>query len=158
MLLEKQFSRRFDEVGFSLFHPSQHSRCPQIVLQDDHLPMFVQSTSERDAVLGVVWLSASEQADLTQYVDGCFVAVSESDALYRGPLPLNLPWSQSFYLCCQDVSDACVFIVYMLIAKQIRNFIQKFYQFVEGVSQHHRNIDELLSKVCSTTFYCCHFL
>lgn len=30
---------------------------------------------------------------------------------------------------------------------QIRSFIQKFYQFVEGVSQHHRNIDELLSKV-----------
>lgn len=26
-------------------------------------------------------------------------------------------------------------------------FIQKFYAFVEGVSQHHRDIDELLSKV-----------
>jgi hypothetical protein len=30
---------------------------------------------------------------------------------------------------------------------QIRNFIQKFYHFVDGVSQHHGNIDELLNKV-----------
>jgi hypothetical protein len=30
---------------------------------------------------------------------------------------------------------------------QIRDFVQRFYQFVEGVSQHHRNVDELLSKV-----------
>ena len=32
--------------------------------------------------------------------------------------------------------------------EQIRDFVQRFYQFVEGVSQHHRNVDELLSKVC----------
>jgi len=43
---------------------------------------------------------------------------------------LTLPWSQSFYLCCQD----------------IRSYVQNFYQFIEGVSQHHRNIDDLLSK------------
>ena len=30
---------------------------------------------------------------------------------------------------------------------QIRDFVQRFYQFVEGVSQHHRNVDELMSKV-----------
>ena len=35
----------------------------------------------------------------------------------------------------------------MLIWDQIRDFVQRFYQFVEGVSQHHRNVDELLSKV-----------
>jgi hypothetical protein len=80
--------------------------------------MLVQNAGERDSVLGVVWLSASAQAELNKI-----------------PLPLSLPWSQSFYLCCQD----------------IRNFIQRFYQFVEGVSQHHRNIDELLSKVCPFT-------
>ncbi|KIM91089.1 hypothetical protein PILCRDRAFT_811606 [Piloderma croceum F 1598] len=101
MLLEKQFSRLFEEI----------------VLQDDHLPMLVQNINERDEILGVVWLSASEQAELI-----------------KNAFPLNLPWSQSFYLCCQD----------------IRSFIQKFYQFVEGVSQHHRNIDELLSKSLDT--------
>lgn len=35
------------------------------------------------------------------------------------------------------------------ILYQIRGFIQKFYTFVEGVSDHHRNIDDLLSKVSS---------
>jgi Exocyst complex subunit Sec15-like len=35
---------------------------------------------------------------------------------------------------------------------QIRDFVQRFYQFVEGVSQHHRNVDELLSKVCDHLF------
>lgn len=34
---------------------------------------------------------------------------------------------------------------------QIDNFAKKFYQFVEGVSSHHRNVDELLGKV-KTTF------
>ncbi|KAF7985236.1 hypothetical protein HWV62_7888 [Athelia sp. TMB] len=101
MLLEKQFSGRFDEI----------------ILQDDHFPMLAQNESERESVLNVVWLDPVELEDLN-----------------RQSLPLNLPWSQSFYLCCQD----------------IRSFIQKFYQFVEGVSQHHRNIDDLLSKSLDT--------
>ncbi|KII94938.1 hypothetical protein PLICRDRAFT_120833 [Plicaturopsis crispa FD-325 SS-3] len=101
MLLEKQFSRRFDDI----------------VLRDDHTNMFVQNATELESVLSVVWLNPTEQEELKQTA-----------------LPLNLPWSQSFYLCCQD----------------IRSFIQKFYQFVEGVSQHHRNIDELLSKSLDT--------
>ena len=35
----------------------------------------------------------------------------------------------------------------ILTRNQIRDFVQRFYSFVEGVSQHHRNVDELLSKV-----------
>ncbi|KAG1752614.1 exocyst complex subunit Sec15-like-domain-containing protein [Suillus paluster] len=96
-LLEGQFSRRFDDI----------------ILQDDHLPMQVTTSSERDSVLAVVWLGPSEQ-----------------EALAKSALPLSLPWSQGFYQCCED----------------IRNFIQKFYHFVDGVSQHHGNIDELLNK------------
>ncbi|KAJ8584776.1 exocyst complex subunit Sec15-like protein [Rhizopogon salebrosus TDB-379] len=85
----------------------------KIVLEDDHLPMQITMLSERDSVLAVVWLSPSEQETLAQSV-----------------LPLSLPWSQGFYLCCQE----------------IRSFIQQFYHFVDGVSQHHGNIDELLNK------------
>ncbi|KAK0490802.1 rsec15 [Armillaria novae-zelandiae] len=96
-LLEAQFSRRFDSI----------------IQHDDHLSMYIETTSELATVLEIVWLSESEQADIEQRA-----------------LPVDLPWSQTFYLCCQD----------------IRGFIQKFYAFVEGVSQHHRNIDELLSK------------
>ncbi|KAF9247375.1 exocyst complex subunit Sec15-like-domain-containing protein [Melanogaster broomeanus] len=85
----------------------------EVVFKDDYLPMQVTTASERDSVLSGVWLSASEL-----------------ESLSKSALPLNLPWSQSFYLWCQD----------------IRTFIQKFYQFVEGVSQHHGNIDDLLSR------------
>ncbi|KAG7096752.1 hypothetical protein E1B28_004164 [Marasmius oreades] len=84
-----------------------------IIQQDDYLPMLVQSEQEINTVLDVVFLSRNKKQELQQ-----------------AALPQNLPWSQTFYLCCEDV----------------RGFIQKFYAFVEGVSQHHRNIDELLSK------------
>ncbi|KAJ7682603.1 rsec15 [Mycena polygramma] len=84
-----------------------------IVQQDDHLPMQIETDNQASTVLDVVWISEEEK-----------------QAILSSPLPYNLPWSQTFYLCCQD----------------IRSFIQKFYAFVEGVQQHHRNIDELLNK------------
>ncbi|KAH9985200.1 exocyst complex component sec15 subunit [Russula compacta] len=100
-LLERQFSKRFKDI----------------VVQDDYLPMHVDTPTEKNTVLKVVWLSSTEKAELSS-----------------ASTPLNFPWSQSFYLCCQD----------------IRDFVQRFYQFVEGVSQHHRNVDELLSKSLDT--------
>ncbi|OBZ77174.1 Exocyst complex component 6 [Grifola frondosa] len=92
-------------------------RFDSIVSQDDCLSMYVEKASERDSVLDTVWLVRTER-----------------DELFKSTLPFNLPWSQSFYLCCQD----------------IRNFVQNFYQFIEGVSQHHRDIDDLLSKSLDT--------
>ncbi|KAF8165519.1 exocyst complex component, sec15 subunit [Crassisporium funariophilum] len=80
---------------------------------DDNTPMKVQNGGDIDMVLDVVWVSETERNELKQM-----------------PLPNDLPWSQTFFSCCQD----------------IRTFIQKFYAFVEGVSQHHRDIDEILSK------------
>ncbi len=44
-----------------------------------------------------------------------------------------MPFSQSFPLCCI----------------LIRNLVDQFYQFVEGVDQHHADIDELLRNVSS---------
>ncbi|KAH9002467.1 exocyst complex component sec15 subunit [Lactarius hatsudake] len=88
-------------------------RFRDIVVQDDYQPMHVEKPLEKEAVLKVVWISGSEQSEQA-----------------GASTPLNFPWSQSFYLCCED----------------IRDFVQRFYQFVEGVSQHHRNVDELLSK------------
>ncbi|KDQ64317.1 hypothetical protein JAAARDRAFT_52281 [Jaapia argillacea MUCL 33604] len=96
-LLEKQFSKRFEEI----------------ILQDDNVPMYVEKPTEMNAVLEVAWVGRAEQEELVMQ-----------------QLPASLPWSQSFYLCSQD----------------IRNFIRRFYQFVEGVPQHHRNVDDLLSK------------
>ncbi|KAI9507508.1 exocyst complex component sec15 subunit [Russula earlei] len=92
-------------------------RFKDIVVQDDYQPMHVDKPTEKDAVLKVVWLSSAERAELSGF-----------------STPLTFPWSQSFYLCCED----------------IRDFVQRFYQFIEGVSQHHRNVDELLSKSLDT--------
>ncbi|CCM05576.1 uncharacterized protein FIBRA_07803 [Fibroporia radiculosa] len=100
-ILERKFAQRFESI----------------VSQDDCLPMYVETTAERDGVLNTVWLNLDERQQLA-----------------TATLPLALPWSQSFYLCCQDV----------------RNFVQNFYQFLEGVSQHHRNIDDLLSRSLDT--------
>ncbi|KAI0700779.1 rsec15 [Cytidiella melzeri] len=88
-------------------------RFEDIVSQDELVPMYIEKASERSSVIDTVWLRSQER-----------------DSLIQSSLPLNLPWSQGFYLCCQD----------------IRSFVQNFYQFLEGVSQHHRNIDDLLSK------------
>ena len=53
------------------------------------------------------------------------------DELAAHGFPLALPFSQTYPLCCMD----------------IRSFVDQFYQFVEGVSDHHKDIDELLRKV-----------
>ncbi|KAI0031663.1 exocyst complex component sec15 subunit [Vararia minispora EC-137] len=103
-LLERQFSKRFKDI----------------IANDDLQPMVVETISERDAVLRVVWLQKGEQEELAQVQP-----------------PTSFPWSQGFYLACEDVNS-------------IRSFVQRFYQFIEGVSQHHRNVDELLSKSLET--------
>ncbi|KAJ6515690.1 rsec15 [Mycena sanguinolenta] len=96
-----------------LLETNYNRRFDVIVQGDDHLPMQIETQNQATTVLDVVWISEEEK-----------------QAIEQSPFPYNLPWSQTFYLCCQD----------------IRAFIQKFYEFVEGVSQHHRNVDELMSK------------
>ncbi|PPR04050.1 hypothetical protein CVT24_010625 [Panaeolus cyanescens] len=88
------------------------NRFEAIVRQDDHTPMRAESTKEIEMILDVVWVDEKERNEIKQ-----------------SPPNYPLPWSETFYLCCQD----------------IKTFIQKFYAFVEGVSQH-RDIDELLSR------------
>lgn len=84
-----------------------------IIQQDDCLPMYVEQAEDLALILDTVWLDPEEREEISQ-----------------GAVPISLPWSQGFYLCCQE----------------IRHFVQIFYQFIEGVAQHHRNIDDLLSK------------
>ncbi|KAK7695756.1 hypothetical protein QCA50_000393 [Cerrena zonata] len=101
------------EKYVSMIEKQFGARFESIISQDDCLPMYVEKASERDSVIDTVWLLSDERQQLQST-----------------PLPLSLPWSQAFYLICQD----------------IRGFVQNFYQFIEGVAQHHRNIDDLLSK------------
>ncbi|KAF8591599.1 exocyst complex subunit Sec15-like protein [Ramaria rubella] len=93
---------------------NQYSKRFQVIVhQDDHLPMRVDGPSDRDAVIASVWLSDAEIAELR-----------------LASLPITFPWSQTFYLCCQD----------------IRTFVDKYYKFVEGVAQYQRDIDDLLGN------------
>ncbi len=67
-LLEAQFSRRFDSVSFFRAHDHCYAKgyCFQIIQHDDHLSMYIETTSELATVLEIVWLSESEQADIEQ--------------------------------------------------------------------------------------------
>ncbi|KAF5363967.1 hypothetical protein D9756_000396 [Leucocoprinus leucothites] len=94
-------------------------RFEAVIRQDDNQPLFIDKDTELQAVLDVVWISETER-----------------NGIKDAPLPQALPWSQSFYLCCQE----------------IRSFIQKFYAFADGVSRHHRDIDDLLSKSLDNLF------
>ncbi|KAG9043424.1 hypothetical protein FS837_009637 [Tulasnella sp. UAMH 9824] len=69
-------------------------------------------------------------ADLEKIVGSCWLRKGQAEELLKSSPPVSLPWSPVFYLTC-----SC-----------IRQFVDKFYSFVEGVSHHHRDIDELLSK------------
>jgi len=60
---------------------------------------------------------------------------------------MSLPFSLTFSRCCKNVSHPRLYTERGVDFFQIRGFVQKFYQFIEGVSQHHRDIDELLGKV-----------
>ncbi|KIK29291.1 hypothetical protein PISMIDRAFT_27231 [Pisolithus microcarpus 441] len=75
-------------------------------------------------------VQASTANELESMLDEVWLTSSDYGALAKRNTPLYLPWSQSFHLCC----------------RHIRIFIQRFYHFVDGVSQHHGNIDDLLSR------------
>ncbi|KAG9018833.1 hypothetical protein FRB90_009120 [Tulasnella sp. 427] len=68
--------------------------------------------------------------ELETVVGSCWLRKGQPEEILKSSLPVTLPWSQVFYQSCSS----------------IRQFVDKFYSFVEGVSHHHRDIDELLSK------------
>lgn len=68
-LLEKQFGSRFSDVSSRDF--VRHMPLltgPQIISQDELLPMYIEQGSERDDVLGTVWLRKQERDSLIQCV------------------------------------------------------------------------------------------
>ena len=115
MLLEKQFSRRFDEVRSLLIRSpiSTHCYC--------RLPckMTICQCSPRMPVNGMRfsvlygWVRRSRPNWPSEFSRSLPQSRYSDTPFYRrSPLPLNLPWSQSFYLCCQDVCTSWHDIVY----------------------------------------------
>ncbi|KAH7105359.1 exocyst complex component, sec15 subunit [Auriculariales sp. MPI-PUGE-AT-0066] len=75
-------------------------------------------------------IQVSTQADRDTLLGLCWLRSAQKDEFANAPLPFSPPFSQTFTLCCRE----------------IRVFAQKFYQFLDGVSQHHRDVDDLLAK------------
>jgi hypothetical protein len=108
----------------------------KIVLDDDHQSMVVNDAEEFDKVVSVSWLpssgewSAAELQGCVRYSSHCVRRVYSLS--FRPGFPLALPFSQTYPLCCID----------------IRSFTEQYYQFSEGFAEHHRDIDDVLRKVC----------
>ncbi|KAG8865136.1 hypothetical protein FRB96_000025 [Tulasnella sp. 330] len=75
-------------------------------------------------------MEVKTKEDLDRALMSCWLQGQKAEELQKIPLPGVLPFSQVFYSCCAFM----------------RQFVDKFYQFVEGVSHQHRDIDELLRK------------
>lgn len=83
------------------------------IRDSEHQPMIVNTAEELEKVLNVCWLRPGD-----------------AELLRGQPLPLALPFSQTYPLCCMD----------------IRNLVDQYYLFSDGFSQHHRDIDDILKK------------
>lgn len=86
----------------------------EAIRQSEHQPMVVHTPEELEKVLDVCWLHAGD-----------------AESLKAQGLPLALPFSQTYPLCCMD----------------IRNLVDQYYTFSDGFSQHHRDIDDILKRV-----------
>lgn len=106
----------------------------QIVSDDDNQPMMVNDQEEFDQVSGVCWLPTGELEQLAMWVPLHRQSHSgAADAHDRQNFPQAMPFSQTYPMCCIN----------------IRNFVDQFYQFTDGVSHHHLDLDEVLRKVSS---------
>ncbi|WFD29125.1 Rab GTPase-binding exocyst subunit S15 [Malassezia sp. CBS 17886] len=68
--------------------------------------------------------------ELDKVLSVCWLKPGEAEQLQAQPFPLSLPFSQTYPLCCMD----------------IRNLVEQYYNFSTGVTQHHRDIDSVLTQ------------
>ena len=68
--------------------------------------------------------------ELAKVLSVCWLKPGEVEALQNQPFPLSLPFSQTYPLCCMD----------------IRNLVEQYYNFSNGFTQYHREIDSILKQ------------
>lgn len=99
--------------------------------------MQVDDADEFSKIISVCWMKEVDVDALQLSVPvGVVLQLDHSLTGHLPPstsqsFPLAMPFSQAYPMCCID----------------IRNFVDLFYQFVDGVSNHHKDTDELLRKV-----------
>ncbi|KAK4689058.1 exocyst complex component 6, partial [Tremellales sp. Uapishka_1] len=75
-------------------------------------------------------MMVNDQEEFDQVAGVCWLATGEMESLAMQGFPQAMPFSQTYPMCCINV----------------RNFVDQFYQFTDGVSQQHLDIDEVLRK------------
>ncbi|ORX36771.1 putative exocyst complex subunit Sec15 [Kockovaella imperatae] len=75
-------------------------------------------------------MMVNDQMEFDQLSSVCWLATGEAESLATQSFPQSMPFSQTYPMCCIN----------------IRNFVDQFYQFTDGVDQQHVNIDEVLRK------------
>lgn len=68
--------------------------------------------------------------ELQKVLNVCWLKPGDADRLRSMSFPLTLPFSQTYPLCCMD----------------IRNLTDQYYQFSDGFSSSHRDVDDILKK------------
>ncbi|TYJ55946.1 hypothetical protein B9479_003331 [Cryptococcus floricola] len=75
-------------------------------------------------------MMVNDQEEFDQVAGVCWLATGEAESLAMQGFPQAMPFSQTYPMCCIN----------------IRNFVDQFYQFTDGVAQQHLDIDEVLRK------------
>ncbi|WWC70274.1 uncharacterized protein I206_104224 [Kwoniella pini CBS 10737] len=75
-------------------------------------------------------MMVNDQEEFDQVAGVCWLAPGEMESLAMQGFPQAMPFSQTYPMCCIN----------------IRNFVDQFYQFTDGVAQQHLDIDEVLRK------------
>ncbi|WWD17361.1 hypothetical protein CI109_101802 [Kwoniella shandongensis] len=75
-------------------------------------------------------MMVNDQEEFDQVAGVCWLATGEMESLAMQGFPQAMPFSQTYPMCCIN----------------IRNFVDQFYQFTDGVAQQHLDIDEVLRK------------
>ncbi|QRW16378.1 exocyst complex component Sec15 [Rhizoctonia solani] len=102
------------------------------ILDGDYKAQFVEAVNGDDNI--PMDVSNQEDAQKEQFLMGCFVTSAAKEVIFsRGP-PQSLPFSR------------VVRKVALLLFAQIKDYAHQFYQFVEGVSQPPRNVDQILER------------
>ncbi|KAG8687968.1 hypothetical protein FRC08_011678 [Ceratobasidium sp. 394] len=99
-----------------------------VTLDKDYRTQFIDAVNDDDNI--PIDLSNREEAQKQQLLATCFVTDAARDAIFSKGSPQTFPFSR---------------IVHK-VSLLIKDYAHQFYQFVEGVSQPPRNVDQILEK------------
>ncbi|KAH7343400.1 exocyst complex component, sec15 subunit [Rhizoctonia solani] len=98
------------------------------ILDGDYKAQFIEAVNGDDSI--PMDVSNQEDSQKEQLLMGCFVTSAAKEAIFSRGTPQCFPFSR----------------VVRKVALLIKDYAHQFYQFVEGVSQPPRNVDQILER------------